>query len=121
MSRKRTTYMPEFKSKVALAAVRQELTVSEIAANYEVHSVNVAKSQLLERMSELFADGRSKKPPVANDVDIADLLQKVGRLTMENDYLRCCAVATEPYLVNRHYVCCVVTIVYVLDRDYRLV
>ncbi|MDR3108467.1 MAG: transposase [Planctomycetaceae bacterium] len=90
MSKKRTTYTPEFKSKVALAAVRHELTVSEIAAKYKVHSVNVAKwkSQLLERMSELFADGRSKKPPASNDVDIADLLQKVGRLTMENDYLK---------------------------------
>jgi hypothetical protein len=38
-------------------------------------------------MSELFADGRGKKPPAENAADIADLLQEVGRLTMENDYL----------------------------------
>jgi transposase-like protein len=90
MSKKRTTYTPDFKSKVALAAVRQELTVSEIASKYKVHPINVAKwkSQLLERMSELFVDGRVKKPPAENDVDIAALLQKVGRLTMENDYLK---------------------------------
>jgi transposase-like protein len=90
MSKKRTTYTPDFKSKVALAAIRQELTVSEIASKYKVHPINVAKwkSQLLERMSELFVDGRVKKPPAENEVDIAALLQKVGRLTMENDYLK---------------------------------
>ncbi|MDR3108659.1 MAG: transposase [Planctomycetaceae bacterium] len=63
MSKKRITYTPEFKSKVALAAVRQELTVSEIAAKNKVHSVNVTKwkSQLLERMSGLFVDAGVKK------------------------------------------------------------
>ena len=63
MSQKRTNYTPQFKAKVALAAVRQEKTLSQLAAQFKVHPVAVAKwkAKLLEQAADVFVDGRTQK------------------------------------------------------------
>ena len=83
----RRNHSPAFKAKVALAAVKGDKTVAEIAQQYEVHPTQVTewRKQLLERAGEVFgASGTPAAPPV----DIKVLHAKIGQLTLENDFLQ---------------------------------
>ena len=87
MSRRpRRNHSPAFKAKVALAAVKGESTLAELAKQYAVHPTQITqwKTQLLERMGEVF-DGpaQASSPPV----DVKALHAKIGELTLENDFL----------------------------------
>ena len=88
MSTKRTNYTPQFKAKVALAAVRQEKTLSQLAAQFKVHPVAIAKwkARLLEQAADVFIDGRTQKKD--DNPTVEELFQKIGRLEIENDYLK---------------------------------
>lgn len=87
MTKTRTRHSPAFKAKVALAAVREQETVAEIARRHKVHA-NVVykwKQQLLENLARAFegqdsggGDGSRRE---------AELLQKIGELTVERDFL----------------------------------
>lgn len=86
MKKSRTKHSPEFKAKVALAALREQETIPEIARRYSVHP-NVVykwKRQLTENMSRAFdAEGRSGGTSERE----AELLKKIGELTVERDFL----------------------------------
>jgi transposase-like protein len=88
MSKKRTIHTPAFKAKVALAAVRQEKTLSQLAAQFKVHPTAIGKwkAQLLEQASDVFIDKRAKKKN--DDPTVDDLFQKIGRLEVELDWLK---------------------------------
>ena len=64
MGKKRKSYSPSFKAKVALAAIRQEKTLSQLSAQFKVHPVAIArwKAHLLDQAAEVFIDGRTQKP-----------------------------------------------------------
>ena len=81
----RRNHSPEFKAKVALAAIRGDKTAAELAQQFDVHSNQITqwKSQLLGRASEAFDGGGPTDPPV----DIKRLHAKIGELTLENDFL----------------------------------
>jgi transposase-like protein len=87
MSRRaRRNHAPAFKAKVALAAVRGEATLAELAKRFDVHPAQVTawKDQLLAGAVEVFADGaRAADPPV----DVKTLHAKIGELALENDFL----------------------------------
>lgn len=87
MSRRpRRNHTPVFKSKVALAAIKGEKTISELAQQFDVHPNQITqwKAQLLERAGDVFeGSGRTDAPPV----DITALHAKIGALTLENDFL----------------------------------
>lgn len=90
MSRKRRQYSPEFKSKIAIAAVRGEKTTAELAAQYEVHptQVNTWKRELLENASTLFDSGKSgRKAQSDAQAENDELYRQIGKLKVERDFL----------------------------------
>jgi transposase len=84
--RQRRNHAGEFKARVALAAIRGDKTLSEVAEQFEVHPHQVTewKRQLLERAGEVFDGPRRKDEPA---VDVKVLHAKIGQLTLENDFL----------------------------------
>jgi transposase len=85
VSRSRRNHTAAFKAKVAIAAIKGDQTIAELAKRFDVHPNSIVqwKSQLLERASETFGgDGPKSSAP-----DITELHAKIGRLTLENDFL----------------------------------
>ena len=87
MRRKRRTHKPEFKAKVALAALQGDLTMAEIMKKFDVHANQVTdwKKQLLSSAPEVFGRTTSNKKESEEEVQV--LHAKIGQLTMENDFL----------------------------------
>jgi len=78
---------PEFKKKVALAAIREHVTINEIAQEYSVHPMQVRqwKKELLDKAQNVFDKGKKKKDPEAI---VSTLYEQIGKLTVENDWLK---------------------------------
>ena len=72
---------------VALAAVKGEKTLSELAEQFDVHANQITqwKSQLLEGAAGVF--GEAKSTPAHELVDVKTLHAKIGALALENDFL----------------------------------
>ena len=87
MTKKRRTLSPAFKAKVALAAVRGEKTLSELAAQFEVHPNQIThwKKHLLSGAEDLFEKGHRQKDD--HEAELDALHAKIGRLTMTADFL----------------------------------
>jgi len=87
MSRRaRRNHAPAFKAKVALAAIKGEMTLSELAQLFDVHpnQITTWKAQLQEGAAEVFGSGAEAAQPA---VDVKSLHAKIGELTLENDFL----------------------------------
>jgi transposase-like protein len=85
--RKRRNHSAEFKAKVALAALREDKTLAELAQQFDVHANQITdwKRQLLERAGEVFSGAAAA--PTEPPADLTALHAKIGRLTLENDFL----------------------------------
>jgi transposase-like protein len=87
MRRPRRNHSPEFKAKVALAAVQGDLTMTELVKKFDVHANQITewKKLLLSGASDVFGKGVQKTED--NEQTVQDLHAKIGQLTMENDFL----------------------------------
>ena len=89
MSRRtRRNHSPAFKAKVAMAALKGEKTLAELAQLHDVHATQITawNAQLVEGATRLFgagSTGKSSEP----EVDLKTLHAKIGELTLENDFL----------------------------------
>ena len=85
MSRRpRRNHTATFKAKVALAAIKGEKTLSDLAEQFDVHANQITqwKGQLLEGAVGVFGGEAKAEPAVA--VDLKTLHAKIGALTLEN-------------------------------------
>jgi transposase len=87
MKRSRRNHSAPFKAKVALAAIRGDRTLVELAEQFEVHPNQIThwKSQLLERAATVFEGQVTAAPEAAGTMRA--LHAKIGQLAMENDFL----------------------------------
>ncbi len=84
--RPRRNHSPAFKAKVALAAVKGEQTLAELAQQYDVHPnlINHWRARLLEGAADVFG---AEPTVVAPAIDVTVLHAKIGELTLANDFL----------------------------------
>ena len=83
----RKRYSAEFKAKVALEAIKGELTISQLCAKYGLHQtmINAWKKQAIDKLSTVF----EQKTDVAKtpDAEVEKLHAKIGQLVVERDFL----------------------------------
>jgi len=86
MRRPRRNHTATFKAKVALAALKGDATLAELATKFDIHANQIIqwKSQLLEHAADVFAGVGEKQAAVP---DLKSLHAKIGQLTLENDFL----------------------------------
>jgi putative transposase len=88
---KRKVHTPAFKAQVALAALKGDRTVNELAGHHGVHPTLIHgwKKQLLAGVEGLFA-GPAQAQAASKDAEArqAELFEQIGRLKMELEWLK---------------------------------
>jgi putative transposase len=89
MRQRRRRYGAEFKAKVALAAIRADRTLAELAGQYEVHPSQITqwKRQLLEGLPRIFSARRSRQEQEQQELT-GRLYQQIGQLKVELDWVK---------------------------------
>ena len=89
MARKRKAYLAAFKAQVALAAVKEDRTVNQLASKFDVHPTLIHgwKKQLLAGAEGIFSDG-AKTAAVDAEALQTELYEQIGRLKMELEWLK---------------------------------
>ena len=88
MTTKRQRYGADFKAKVALEAIRGELTTAQLASKHAVHQtmINDWKRTAIAGLASLF-DGKGAEKEVAREGEVERLHAKIGQLLVERDFL----------------------------------
>ncbi len=86
MKSTRTKHSPEFKAKVALAAIREEDTVPALSKRFGIHATQIYKwkREFLENAGRAFSGSDDKAGSSERE---EELLKKIGELTVERDFL----------------------------------
>lgn len=87
MKRPRRNHTASFKAKVAMAAMRGDKTVIQLAQQFDVHANQITqwKTQLQERAREMFETAAERS--ATSGPSVKDMQAKIGQLTLENDFL----------------------------------
>ena len=90
MTGKRKRYSADFKAKVALEALRGDLTTAQLASKHAIHQTMVGewKKQAIEGLTTVFS-GRSEAQETAKsaEIEVEKLHAKIGQLVVERDFL----------------------------------
>ena len=84
--RPRRNHAPAFKAKLALAAIKGDRTLAELAEQFDVHPNQITswKAQLEGGAADVFGPSNGAAQPA---IDVKSLHAKIGELTLENDFL----------------------------------
>lgn len=87
MGKKRNQHSPQFKAKVALAALKNDETASQIASRFGVHPTMVStwKRKMLDGAADIF--GKNHKTQKQAEAKTDELYRQIGQLKVENDFL----------------------------------
>ena len=90
MNKSPRVHTPAFKAQVALAAMKGDKTLSEIAAHYQIHVklVQAWKKQMTEQAATVFNSGIKSTSMKEADSKQAELFEQIGRLKMELEWLK---------------------------------
>ena len=90
MRNKRRQLTPEFKAKVALAAIRGDRPLREIAIEFGVHTNQISewKSVLLNQAGDLFAKGNTNISGAVSEAKLVELYEQIGRQQVELSWVK---------------------------------
>jgi len=88
MSRKRRNFSSSFKAKVAIESIKERDTLTELSKKFDLHPNQISnwKKEFLEQSSSVFES--KKKDELESAVDVDKLYAKIGRLEIENDFIK---------------------------------
>ena len=90
MATKRKQYTAAFKAQVALAALKGDKTINELASQFGVHPTLIQdwKKHLLTAAEQVFANGVKADTTAQAEAQKAELFEQIGRLKMELEWLK---------------------------------
>jgi len=91
MGSKRKTFSAAFKAKVAIEAIREEKSISELSTQFEVHPnmIRAWKKQFLSESESIFVDKRkSRNRKSDSEQDPDQLFKQIGQFKVESDFLK---------------------------------
>ena len=91
MKKARRTFSAEFKAKVAIEAIKEVKTISELAQIYQVHPnlISLWKKEFLSNAGRVFDAGKDDAEQIKKlQKEKDDLIQQIGQLTVDNNWLK---------------------------------
>jgi transposase len=87
---KRRRFSAAFKAQVAIEALKEQKTLSELASEYNIHSNQISnwKSEFLENSAAVFSTKKNVISPMEREQIESPLFEEIGRLKMENKFLK---------------------------------
>ena len=91
MKKPRRTFSADFKAKVAIEAIKEVKTISELAQIYQVHPnlISLWKKDFLSNAGRVFDAGKDETEQIKKlQKEKDDLIQQIGQLTVDNNWLK---------------------------------
>ncbi len=91
MKKSRRTFSPDFKAKVAIEAIKEIKTISELAQMYQVHPnlISLWKKEFLSNAGKVFGTVRDESEQIKNlKKENDELVHQIGQLTVDNAWLK---------------------------------
>ena len=84
----RRRFTAEFKAKVAVEAIRDERTISELATKHQLHPNQITqwKRQAIDKLAKVF-DDKASDAQIGREAEVTKLHAKIGQLVIERDFL----------------------------------